>query len=401
MRFLNLTNRYCAFVGGFGSGKTHVLALGIVLSMWSSPKILTAYYAPTLRVVRDVFYEKIQMVSELLNLTAVIKVGNYEVDFYNGRQWRGKCICRSMENPQNIVGIEAGRIAIDELDILNVDKATVAWNKIVARARAKGTTNRVDVGTTPEGYRFTYRRFVLNPENGEYGIVHASTYDNERNLPERYIDSLINTYPEYLIRAYINGEFTNLTSGTVYRSYNRDVHNSEEEIRNGDSLYIGQDFNVGNMCGVVLVQRHDGYHAVDQIVNVLDTPQLCDVLRRKYHGFRVLIFPDASAGARKTNNASKTDINLLREAGFQVLSSAANPSVRDRVVSVNKAFESGKLHINTRRCPDVVDCLEKQAYNNNGEPDKTTGFDHINDALGYMVIKKIPGGRRTLVGGIR
>jgi len=159
-----------------------------------------------------------------------------------------------MENPQNIVGVEAGRIAIDELDLLSVDKATIAWNKIIGRARAKGIQNRVDVGTTPEGFKFTYKRFVTEG-GGDYGLVHASTYENEMNLPEGYIKSLLDTYPSYLIKAYLNGEFTNLTSGTVYRQFDRVAHNSPETINETEQLHIGQDFNVQNMASAVCVNR--------------------------------------------------------------------------------------------------------------------------------------------------
>jgi hypothetical protein len=37
-----------------------------------------------------------------------------------------------------------------------------------------------------------------------------------------------------------------------------------------------------------------------------------------------------------------------------------------------------------------VESLEKQAYNKNGEPDKSTGLDHILDAAGYMVVYRYP-----------
>jgi hypothetical protein len=34
--------------------------------------------------------------------------------------------------------------------------------------------------------------------------------------------------------------------------------------------------------------------------------------------------------------------------------------------------------------------LEQQAYDKNGEPDKTNGWDHVVDAEGYMIHARFP-----------
>jgi hypothetical protein len=59
--------------------------------------------------------------------------------------------------------------------------------------------------------------------------------------------------------------------------------------------------------------------------------------------------------------------------------------VKDRVNSVNNAFLKGKLLINSKTCPNLVRSLEQQVYTESGVPDKTAGYDHLNDALGYMI----------------
>jgi hypothetical protein len=46
--------------------------------------------------------------------------------------------------------------------------------------------------------------------------------------------------------------------------------------------------------------------------------------------------------------------------------------------------------INTDRCPHLTESLEQQAYDTNGEPDKTTGHDHTNDAAGYFINQRYP-----------
>jgi len=48
------------------------------------------------------------------------------------------------------------------------------------------------------------------------------------------------------------------------------------------------------------------------------------------------------------------------------------------------------LLVNTRQCPTLTECLEQQAYDKNGEPDKSTGKDHPPDALGYFITYRWP-----------
>ena len=36
-------------------------------------------------------------------------------------------------------------------------------------------------------------------------------------------------------------------------------------------------------------------------------------------------------------------------------------------------------------CRRLIECLELQSYTEKGDPDKESGYDHANDALGYLV----------------
>ena len=127
-----------------------------------------------------------------------------------------------MKEPGSIIGFKIGHALIDEFDTMPKLKALLAWKKIIARLRynVPGLRNGIDVVTTPEGFKFTYEMFVEKATES-YGIVHGSTYENEINLPNDYIPSMIETYPPELIDAYLNGQFCNLTSGTIYYSYKR------------------------------------------------------------------------------------------------------------------------------------------------------------------------------------
>jgi len=389
VEFMRMNKPYKAFVGGFGSGKTWTAGTMFCARAWEYPSVPNAYYAPTYQMINDIFYPTMDEVAVVNGLKTVVRYGVHEIDIYNGRQWRGVIKCRSMEHPDRIAGSKVGFISVDELDLLPTNKAAVAWNKIIARARHIGAPNVVCVTTTPEGFKFTQQQF--EEKGGEdYGIVRAPTYENEKNLPKGYIKRLYDTYPEYLIDAYIMGKFVNLKSGTVYRQFDRKKHASTETIGSGDVLHIGQDFNVGNMASVVFVSRADGYHAVDELTKVMDVVDLCRIIHQRYPSHAVQIYPDASGNSRHASDASKTEILILRREGFTVLVKSANPPVKDRVLAMNTAFDKGLLRVNAGKCPKFVEALERQCYDNNSEPDKTSGYDHINDAGGYFVYYRLP-----------
>lgn len=395
-QFIQLKKKYRAFVAGFGSGKTWVGSTAMCQHFYMHPGINQGYFAPTYPHIRDIFFPTIEEVAHAHGMRVKINESNKEVHFYVGRWSYGTTICRSMERPASIVGFKIGNAMVDELDVMNREKARAAWRKIIARMRynVDGLRNGIDVTTTPEGFRFTYEQFVeqvrSNPAVAEhYGIVQASTFENWRNLPADYIPALLASYPESLISAYLEGQFVNLNQGSVYPEFNRITTFTNATIQPSEHLHIGMDFNVGKMAAIVHVKRDNVPHALAEIVDVLDTPAMIAAIKRRFPNNNVSVYPDASGANRKSQNASESDIALLRAAGFDVLHNPANPAVRDRVLSMNRRLFDG-YKINPDTCPRYVEGLEKQAYNDKGEPDKTSGFDHGNDAGGYFIAYAYP-----------
>jgi hypothetical protein len=396
-RFLSLPHKFRAFVGGFGSGKTWVGCMAQCKHFLEHPGVDQAYFAPTYTHIRDIYYPTIRDVSETFGITTSIKLANKEVEFFRGRKRLGQVICRSLDRPELIVGFKVGHALCDELDTLKQDKARDAWRKIIARLRwgGAGVKNGVDVTTTPEGFRFVYDQFVVAVRDNQnltdqYGLVQASTRQNAKNLNWDYISSLINTYPKQLQDAYLDGQFVNLTSGSVFNSYDRVKCRSFETIKPGELLRIGMDFNVTNMSAVTYVLRGDKWHAVDEMSGLYDTPEMIAAIRSRYRGHSIRVYPDASGGARKTVNASISDIGLLEQARFAVYADASNPRVRDRVIAANVAFDRGLLYVNDTKCPEYTRCLEQLAYDKNGEPDKSSNLDHMTDAGTYPIVFEMP-----------
>lgn len=382
--FINSDAPFPAFVGGFGSGKTHALILRTLAKVFGDGRDL-AYYMPTYGLVSDICYPRFEEILSGIGIPFKINRGEHAV-YVNGK----RIIFRTLDNPDRIVGYEVSDSFIDELDTLPMEKAKRAWEQIIARNRQKKTVgiNSVSVGTTPEGFRFVYEKWKKNP-SPSYQLIKAPTRSNQKHLPPNYIATLEETYSANLLAAYLEGEFVNLNSGTVYSSYDRDVNGSDEEVQDGEPLLIGCDFNVLQQAATIFVQREDGLHAVDELVDMKDTRDMIDIILSRYGNHMIYMYPDASGRNRNTTNAALSDIALMEQAGFAIRVKKTNPAVRDRVHAMNAALEQGRVWINANKCKRVAECLEQQSYRN-GEPDKTTGFDHQNDATTYVVAYEMP-----------
>jgi len=66
-----------------------------------------------------------------------------------------------------------------------------------------------------------------------------------------------------------------------------------------------------------------------------------------------------------------------------------NPFVKDRIASVNNAFEKGNIYVSDG-CSQTIESLEQQVYDKDGMPDKDNDLDHCADAFGYFVNIKMP-----------
>jgi hypothetical protein len=158
------------------------------------------------------------------------------------------------------------------------------------------------------------------------------------------------------------------------------------------------DFNVRNMSAAIHIMRNGNAYAVDEIIGAQDTPTVIQMIRNRYPDNPIIVYPDASGGSTNTTNAATSDIILLKNANFAVNAPRANGRVRDRVSAVNMALcnnDGQRLYyVNVDKCPNIALGLEQQAYESNGEPDKKAGFDHLNDAVGYFVVRKMPIKRR-------
>lgn len=381
--------KFPAFVGGFGSGKTEALVNRAILGKMQYPGQDRGYFAPTYSLLELTAFPRFEALCDKYEIQAKLNVGKKLMTFRGA----GKIIFKTLEVPDRIVGFEIADADIDELDTLPTAKASNAFNKVIARCRQTKpghAPNTCSVGTTPEGYRFVYEQWQKK-SLPSYQLYRAKTRENYM-LPDGYVDSLHETYPPQLLAAYLDGEFVNMVSGSVYPEFNRVLNGTKEVMQAGEGLHIGLDFNVYNMTAIVHVIRDGLPIAVDEMTQGRDTSSMAEQIKDRYPNRSIVIYPDASGGSHKSVNASVSDLSILRGKGFTVSSDLTNPRVRDRVNSMNAMILNGagerRYKVNTQKCPVLTESLEKQAYDKNGAPDKSSNMDHANDAAGYFMVKR-------------
>lgn len=287
-----------------------------------------------------------------------------------------KIICMSMENYERLVGINASWAVMDEVDTSKGDIAEKAYNKILGRIRT-GNVRQLCIFSTPEGFSFLYKCFVKEIDKGNKRLIKARTLDN-KYLPQDFIDTLKSQYPANLLQAYLNGEFVNLNSGTIYSYFNRGTHHSNEDYQDRETIYVSQDFNYLGCISIVYVKRNGFDVAIDEIISN-DTKSIIANIKNRYPDSHVCIYPDASGNAHKTSS-STTDIQMLRQAGFTVYVNNKNPSVRDRINITNNLFDKQKVKVNINKCPKFTEALEQHSYDEKtGEPCKYSGGATVDD----------------------
>jgi len=375
-----------------GAGKTFAVARKAIDLMIKNPGCDGIITEPNFPLLVQILIPELKASLDYFEIPYEYKAG--ESIFYcmvAGKETR--IIAKSMEGYERLIGINAAWVILDEFDTAKPDIAYNAYIKLLGRIRA-GTVRQMVIVSTPEGYRAMYRIFIEEAGDNKR-LIKAKTTDNH-HLPQDYIETMRSQYPVELIDAYLNGEFTNLTSGTVYTQFDRSFNDTLVDDDGISEIHIGIDFNVGAMSAIACIIKDMKVYAIAEFLELFDTPELIETLENAYQDRRVYVYPDAAGDARKSVQASTTDIKLLRQAGFGVRANTRNPAVMDRVNTLNSMFCNAngdrRCFINTIKCSRLTKALEQQAYDEQTKmPDKKNGHDNMGiDALGYLVHKLFP-----------
>ena len=384
------SHRILSYIGGFGSGKSFALAAKLIFLGLRNPGKVIMACEPTFPMVRQVLVPAIDLALAQWEIEYTYRASptpEYKIDLPTGSI---TVLCMSAENYQRIRGQNIAAAVWDECDVSPVETAQKAGEMLLARMRT-GNVNQLAVASTPEGFKWAYRTFI-EQDGPDKRLIRVKTKDNP-HLPAEFIPSLERNYPAQLIAAYLEGEFVNLASCSLYPEFDRSLNYTDAKPELLDTIYIGVDLNVGNCVTQHLVRRGDEFHFFNEHV-YRDTQQLAVGLRDMYpehfkRGQLVLI-PDAASKQRSTAAAQESDIGILKRAGHKVQAQQSNPLIQDRINAVNMLIEQRRIKVGNG-CKNLIRTFEQHAYDEKGKPEKGgVGMDdlsHAGDAAGYVVYR--------------
>jgi hypothetical protein len=381
---------------GYGSGKTFIVARKTLQLAALNPGTDIIVCEPNFPLLVQILLPELHAALREAGLAYTYKateqtfyVALAKTDPNTGEEKivENRLICKSLENYDRLIGINASAVILDEFDTAKPELAYKAFLKLLGRLRA-GSVRQLIIVSTPEGYGAMYRIFIKEQKGR---LLKAKTTDNVF-LPDDFIQTLYDIYPDNLVQSYINGEFVNLKTAAVFSHFNRLQHDTQQTVtQDTTDIWLGGDFNAGGSVTLIglLTTEEDKeiLHIVDELLTE-DTFETKDILSRRYRNKRLYGSFDAT-GSKKTTNASRSDLDILADAGVSLMMGESNPHVMDSILSVNSAFKRGELRINTNRCPELTNALEQLAYDEvTGKPEKFGGpgtIDDYTDALRYLV----------------
>ena len=185
-------------------------------------------------------------------------------------------------------------------------------------------------------------------------------------------------------------------NGRVYSAFKNkpypDGNLDESIVDTRGELLIGMDFNVNPMSAVVAVRAADECLVLAAIeLPVSNTEEMAAEIARRYPNRRIIVCPDPAGRQRKTSApVGQTDFTILQRYGFTVRAPSAAPPVVDRENNANAMYRdltTGRRRV--RIHPDakaLITGLANLTYKDGtSQRDKKSGFDHICDAMDYLL----------------
>lgn len=403
----DFAHKYVGFCGGYGSGKTYSLVCKQLLLCFRSQGFTHLFLEPTIPLIDDVALPTWNSVLEKYAIPHTFRVSPRPVFKLLLPGGETPILLRSMENYERLIGVNAASIASDETDTTRQEIAEKAMIRLQGRVRV-GNCPQIAAASTPEGYGFMFTFF--QEQQAENKKLYRGKSEDNPYLDRDFVEDLKSKYHPQLVKAYLNGEFVNLESATVFYEFNRQRDVSGVFLPEpAERIVFGADFNVGQchaVYGVVRAgQKGQELHCFAES-KVSDTFALVAHLQQKYprHLAAGLItcYPDAS-GSHDSTSSTQSDHEILRGAGVKVISERKNPYVAETLAHANVHMHRGLVKINPTNCHDTINAVERWSYDSKTlKPAKggSTDYSHPGDALRYLIWQVFPrAGTRTGYGG--
>ena len=378
-KIVDAPQRFKVVIAGRRFGKTH-LSIRELCYNARLPDRTIWYVAPTYRQAKMITWKKLR--NKLIDLKWAKKINETElsIELKNG----STIALKGADNYDSLRGIGLDYLVIDEF----ADVDAEAWYETLRPTLADKEGGALVIGT-PKGLNWAHDLYTMSDEYpAEWASFQYTTLDGMNVKPEE-VEAARRSLDERTFRQEFEATFETF-SGRVFYAFDRKYNLRSYINELPRDIHIGMDFNLDPMSAVIAVKLGSELQVIDEIkIFGSNTDELVSEIKTRYPDRRIICYPDPAGAARKTSAGGRTDHTILRNAGFTVLAPHSHNAVRDGINAVNAKLRSSagitSLYIDPK-CKYAIECLEKQTYKTGTSvPDKDSGFDHMNDALRYMV----------------
>lgn len=371
--------RFRVVVAGRRFGKTH-LAIRELCYHAKEPNREVWYVAPSYKMAKQIVWRKLK--NRLNDLKWVKKHNETELTL----QLRNGSVIslKGADNYDSLRGVGLDFIVLDEFADIDPE----AWYETLRPTLSDKQGRALFIGT-PKGIgNWAYEIYQNSLDNDSWKSYSFTTIDGG-NVPLEEIEAAKKDLDERTFRQEYLATFETF-AGRIYYGFDRAENVKAWTDAIPDTLYLGMDFNIDPCSVCVAARKGDTLYVIDEIrLFSSNTQEAVAEIKSRYPRSKIWIYPDPAGHQRKTSAGGATDITILANAGFVVKAPRQHTPVRDRINAVNSRLCSSAgirhLYIDPK-CKYTIEGLERQTYKEGtSQPDKDAGYDHMNDALGYMV----------------
>ena len=391
--------RFRVVIAGRRFGKTH---LSIRELCWHAkePGKDVWYVTSSYRQAKQIVWKKLKHRLQDLRWAEKVNESELSIELKNG----STISLKGADNADSLRGVGLDFIVLDEFADIDPE----AWFEVLRPTLSDKQGRAMFIGT-PKGIGNWAHDLYMNPveQPGVWSSFQYTTIDGGQ-VKQEEIDAAKRDLDERTFRQEFLATFETY-AGRIYYAFDRkgnsrpinlsDPQGPFKDIKQ-QIIHVGIDFNVNPMSCCIAVRGGDNLYVIDEIrMFGSNTNELCDEITSRYPQAKIFAYPDPAGRQNKSSAGGATDITILQNAGFVVKAPYRHTPVKDRINAVNSRLcgtDGIRRLFFDPRCKYTIEGLERQTYKDGtSQPDKEGGWDHMNDALGYMVDYLFPINRDT------
>jgi len=378
-QILECDKRFRVLITGRRFGKTF-LCIQELAKFSRYPKKKVWYVAPTYRMAKDIVWN--DLVDRMTKHKWLKKLNHSDLrlTLRNGSE----ISLRGADNENSLRGVGLDFLVMDEF----ADVKEHAWYEVLRPTLSDKNGSALFCGT-PRGYgNWSYNLFSKENEDEQWKSFQFTTLDGgqvsasevqqaKQDLDER-------TFNQEYMASFVN------YAGQIYYNFDRKENVIDDYKPETSEIHIGMDFNIDPMSAVISELKGNNIYVYDEIVIYSsNTDEMVQEIRNRFKDKHIFIYPDPASKQRKTSAGGVTDLAILKNAGFHLRVRNNHPLIRDRINAVNTKLKNGigdRTLFIAKKCKTMLKSIERQIYKEGTTvPDKDNNYDHMNDALGYLV----------------